>query len=180
MMSDRKFFWLTWVVRIVTLFGTSGGLFIVYVRTFVEPDVMESWMWAISALISASLFFSTFPWLRMRLRANQLRKQLCGDSDFYNYSTKGASTKNDVSGKNIVYVILLVTAAFVIFNFVLGRAAYLDGNDLELFVHMVVVVATVLMWNTILLIYKVDENFKEIHGLISQYRKDQEKSRPVN
>jgi hypothetical protein len=126
-----------------------------------------------SALIGGSTFFSIFPCLRIRIRVNQLKKQLSEGSDFNNTLTAGASIKNDVRPLIKFMTILIITLAFIIFNFVLGRIAYLNSNNLKLFFHMVVVIATVLVFNTFLLIYMVDENFKKIEGLISQYKKDQ-------
>ena len=57
----------------------------------------------------------------------------------------------------------------------LGRIAYLNGNNLKLFLHMVIVIATIFVFNAFLLIYTVDEAFKKLEGLISEWKNDQTK-----
>jgi hypothetical protein len=172
-MSDRKLLWLTWYMRIATLFGTLCFLFAAYLRTFVNPDIMDSYTFITTALIGGILFFSTFPGYRIDIRFNQLKKQISERTDSNNALTAGASKKKDVRPLIKFMTILVITLAFIILNFVLGRIANLNGKNLNLFLHMVVITATVLAFNAFLLIYKVDETFKKLEGSISQYKKDQ-------
>ena len=173
MTSDRKLFWAFWFGRICLLFGTLGWLFAAYLCTFVNPDIMDSYTSITTALIGGIFFFSSFPAYRFHTRFNQFKKQLYESPDVNNTLTAGASTRNGVRHFIILIVTLVITSAFVILNFVLGRIAYLNSDNSKLFFHMVVVIATILLFNSIGLIYMVDENFKKIEGLISQYKKDQ-------
>jgi len=170
MISYRKYLRLVWFVRFLMLFGLSTSLIMVYVSTFVSPDIMDSCGWALSALTVGIIFFSTFPWLRIHLRVNQLRNQLSEDSDFNNNSTEGASIENYSRHKIIMIVMLTIAITLIILNFILGWIAYLKSKDVELFIHMVVVVASVLGFNSFLLMYSIDERFKEIEKSISQYK----------
>jgi len=176
MTSERKFLWATWFGRICLLFGTLGNLFAVYVSTFVEPDMIQSCVCAATALLISTIFFSSFPQLRMHYRVHELRKELSERPDFNATLAAKTPTKNGAGHFITLMITGVVTIAFIFFNFVLARIAYLRGSNLELFFHIVVVVVAILMFNSILLIFQVDETFKKIEGLISQCRKDRASS----
>lgn len=175
MTTERKFLWATLFVRIITLFGILGGLFIVYVRIFIEPDMMEAYASAMIALMGSTLFFSTFPGLRIHIRANQLKKQLSEKFGFNNTLKSLKSTKDEIGRLIILIIIPVITIGFIIFNFMFGTIAYLNSNSLKLFLHMIVVIATIFIFNAFLLIYVIDENFKKLEILFSQWNDEQAK-----
>lgn len=173
MISERKLLWLTWYSRITLLIGILGLLFSGYVHTFMSPNMLKSYGSITVALFLGMLFFSTFPVYRMDIRYNQLQKELSVRTDFDDTSTSEASSKNEVRRFRKYTTLLVIMLVFVIFNMLLAVKAHSNNNHPRMFLHMVAIIVASFLFNASLLIYIVDETFKKIEGLISQFRKDQ-------
>lgn len=148
MISERKFIRLTWFARILMLFMTFSSLFLIYIRSVFHPDIMELYILGINALIGGTIFFTTFPGLRIFIRVNQLKKRFSEKAVFESVSTAGISNKDDVRTLIKFVTMIIITLSVVISNIVLVRLAYLNGNNSRLFIHMAVVIAMVLGFNT--------------------------------
>jgi hypothetical protein len=173
MLSERKILWLTWYVRFVALFGTLCLLFAAYIRTFVNPDVMDSYVFIAVALTSGMLFFTTFPGHRVRVRVIKLKEQLSEKFYFDNTLQAEASLKSE-GGLFIKFtIVFIITLAVMILNFVLGRIANLNGDNSILFIHMVFVVGTAFVFNAVILIYIIDDTFSQLRDFISKLPKGQ-------
>jgi len=61
----------------------------------------------------------------------------------------------------------------VIFNILLAAKAHSNNNHPRMFLHMVVIITAFFLYNASMQIYIVDDTFKKIDRLISQFRKDQ-------
>jgi len=173
MISERKLFWLAWYYRITLLFGILGLLFSGYVHTFVSPNMLKSYGSITVALSFGMLFFSSFPEYRMDIRYNQLKKQLHERIDFDDTLSLEKSSKNRVRRFIKYTALLMIMFVFVIFNILLAAKAYSNNNHPRIFLHMVVIITAFFLFNASLMVYRVDETFKKIEGLISQFKKDQ-------
>ena len=183
MISERKLFWLTWYCRITLLFGILGLLFSGYVHTFVSPNMLKSYGSITVALSLAMLFFSSFPGYRMDIQYNKLKKELSVRTDFDDTLSSEASSKNEVRRLIKYTILLIILFVFVIFNILLAAKAYSNNNHPRMFLHMVVIITASFLYNASLQIYRIEETFKKIEGLIYQFRKDQtseEKKGPWN
>ena len=172
MLSDRTLRAL-YVVRISFLFGTLGCLYAGYIYTFANHDVMASYSIITTALINGTLFIYTFPAYRIDFRFNQLQKKLSERIDIDSTLSIGKSTKNDAETTIKLMMIPIVGSIFIIFNFVLGWVTFSNGNNSRLFIHMVIIVASVFLLVSSLLVYKIDIAFRKIEKLISQLNKKQ-------
>jgi hypothetical protein len=173
MISERKLFWLAWYYRITLLFGILGLLFSGYVHTFVSPNMLKSYGSITVALSFGMVFFSSFPEYRMDIRYNQLKKELSVRTDFDDTLSSEASSKHGVRRFIKFTTALMIMFVFVIFNILLAAKAYSNNNHPRMFLHMVVIITAFFLFNASLMVYRVDETFKKIEGLISQFRKDQ-------
>ena len=142
-MLDRKFICNTWFFRTVMLFQTLAGLSFAYRSAFIEPDIIELFGCVMFALVGAMVFFSTFPINRIHHRFSQLKTQLSERPDFSNTLSTESSKGNGI-GQLIIWIIAIVmTVACVISNFVIGRIAYLNGDNLNMFLHMILVIIVI-------------------------------------
>jgi len=173
MISERKLFWFAWYYRITLLFGILGLLFSGYIHTFVHPNMLKSYGSITVALSLAMLFFSSFPEYRMNIRYNQLKKQLHERIDFDDTLSSEKSSKNGAIRFIKFTTALTIMFVFVILNILLAAKAYSNNNHQRMFLHMVVIITAFFLYNASLQIYMVDETFKKIEGLISQFRKNQ-------
>ena len=173
MISERKLFWMLWLWRISLLFGTLGCLFGGYLCTFVNPDILKSYVSITVALSFGMFFFSTFPEYRMNIRFNQLKKQLHERTDFDDTLSSEESSKSGVIRFIKFTTLLIIMFAFVILNILLAVKAHSNNNHPRMFLHMVVIIAAFFVFNAFSLIYLIDETFKKIDRLISQFRKGQ-------
>ena len=173
MISERKLFWLAWYYRIVLLFGILGLLFSGYVHTFVSPNTLKSYGSITVALSFGMLFFSSFPEYRIDIQYNQLKKQLHVRTDFDDTLSSEKSSKNGVRRFIKFTMLLIILFVFVILNILLAAKAYSNNNHPRMFLHMVVIITAFFLYNASLQIYRIDETFKKIESLISQFRKDQ-------
>jgi len=172
MISERKHFWIARYYRIVLLFGISGLLFSGYVHTFVSPNALKSYGSITVALSFAMAFFSSFPEYRMDIRFNQLKKRLHERIDFDDTLSSEESSKSGVIRFITFTTLLIIMFVFVILNILLAAKAYSNNNHPRLFLHMFVIITAFFLFNASLMVYRVDETFKKIDRLISQFRKD--------
>jgi len=173
MITERKLLWLTWYGRITLLIGISALLFSGYMYTFVNPNILKSYGSITVALFLCMLFFTTFPGYRMDIRYNQLKKAHSVRTDFDDTSTSEASSKNEVRRMRKYMTLLIVLLVFVVLNILLAAKAHSNNNHPRIFLHMVAIIAASFLFNASIQIYSVDETFKKIERLISQFRKIQ-------
>ena len=173
MVLGKKLLYAIWFARIALLFGALGCLFAGYVSIFVDYDVMKSYALITGALINSMLFFSTFPGHRMDIRFDQIKGKLSKTVDCDDTLPAGASMKNDVRHLVKLAIVITMLVVFMIINFLLANRAYSHSNYSTVFSHMVIIIVASFVFNALLLIYKIDETFKKLERLISQYRKNQ-------
>ncbi len=166
-MSDRKLFWLTWYMRATLLFGIFGLLYGVYVSIFVDPDIVQSYATIMVALLLGILFFSTFPWYRINIRFNKIKKNLLERTDFDKALLTEASKKNDI--RSLINSIgFFFSIAVMILGFVLVWMAYYTSDNLKVFIYTIVIIAASFVFNALSLMYRIDDTFNKLEKLIFQ------------
>ena len=162
MLSERKLFWAFWFWRSCLFLGTLGCLVATYLRTFVNPDIIRACAFAITALLSAVFFFSTFPAYRLETRFNHFKKRLPERTDFEDASLSEAASKNEVRRFTECSTVSVMMLVLVTLNVLGAGQAYSHDDYPRMFWHMVVIVAALLLFNASLLMHAVDETFRKI------------------
>jgi hypothetical protein len=167
MVLEKKLLYAVWFMRITLLFGILGCMFAGYVSIFVDSDAMKSYALITVALINSMLFFSTFPGHRIDVRFDQIKRKFSKTIDYDNNSLAGTSMKNGHRQLITFTIASIILVVFIIINFLLAIRAYSNNNHSTAFLHMVVIVVASFVFNSLLLIYKVDKAFKKIERLFS-------------
>ena len=171
MTHERKFFCALWLGRITLLLSILFCLFAGYFSIIVDSDIMMSCVFMTVALMQSILFFSTFPMYRMDVRFNQVKKKHYEGTNFVNALPTGASMIKDV-GDSVKLTVIVFSGVFIIVNLLLAYRAYTNNKNMIVLSHMIVVIAVSFIFNTLLLIYKIDETFNKLDRFISQLKKD--------
>ncbi len=166
MAFNKRYLLAFWFMRISLLFGISGLLFSAYVHTFISPNMLKSFGSITFALHFGMFFFATIPGHRMDILYNRLEKKFIEKNEFAGTTPPEASSKNEVRSLRRFMILLILFTVFVILNFLFAVKAYAANNHPRMFIHMCIIVTASFLYNASLLMYKVDQTFKKIEGLI--------------